>query len=555
MHMKKLHLILPFALAALLPVSASAQEAAGIDWNRRTAEHLLNRAGFGASPAEVDAAVARGLAATVDGLFLTADRQVPLIAPERESGKDGMKSEAGERVRDAGGKDVAPKELLDDAREQRGMMRRTDRGQLGDYTAWWFDTMIAGEDPLRDRMTLFWHGYFTSSMQDVKSSYRMIQQNQLLRTGALGSFGDLLFAVAKDPAMLEYLDNDENKKGSPNENFAREVMELFTLGEGHYTEDDIKEAARAFTGWRSKGAEFTSSKRRHDAGEKSVLGVTGRLDGEDVLAILLNDGACAPYVAGRIIEYLEGVTPTDARRSHYAGVLSADDFNVEALLRELFLDPDFYRDEVVGSRVAGPIDYLVGMSRRMDVMPPRVWLTYGSELLGQELFFPPNVKGWDEGMAWITTASFMQRGNLAGILLGVVDVNDVLSDTELDVIDELDDMQMEALEEQPKSKKRGVLARLKKIGKGWSPSLNLAGDMASAGARTPAASVDVLADMLLGVELPADTRAFLVGEYTKLQATERMEVDRPRFGDRRRDEDDLRNLAHLILSLPEAQLN
>jgi uncharacterized protein (DUF1800 family) len=549
--MKKLHLALaPLALFASLVLIASpaAGQDSGPEWNRRAAEHLLNRAGFGATPAEIDAAVARGLDATVDGLFLAPEDQVPLIEPERESGRDGMRTTPGMAVK-ALGKDNAPKKLLDKAREARRDMQRNDRGQLGDYTSWWLDTMIAGDDPLRDRMTLFWHGYFTSSMRDVKSSYQMIQQNQLLRTGALGSFGDLLFAVAKDPAMLEYLDNDENRKDAPNENFAREVMELFTLGEGHYTEDDIKEAARAFTGWQNKKGDFVESDRRHDRGEKTVLGVTGDLNGEDVLEILLEDEACASYVAGRIIEYLEGVAPSSERRTHYAALLRTSDFDVEALLRELFHDPAFYRTEVVGNRVAGPVDYLVGMSRRLDLMPPRVWLTYSSRLLGQELFFPPSVKGWDEGMAWITTASLMQRGNLAGVLLGVVDVDEIIEEDEVESME----TEMDA-EDEPKGNKRSdLLKRLRKIAKGWSPPIDLEGELATAGATSPGQVVDLLADRLLATELPAETRAYLVSEYEVMRAADT--DTRPRFGDPRRDETLLRSFAHLILSLPEAQLN
>jgi len=523
-----------------------AQQARGsvaFEWNRRTAEHLLNRAGFGARPDEIDAAVARGLEATIEGLFLDPEQQVPRIAPERESGRDGKRTAAGLAVRAAGGKDGAPAGLLDRARDAQRDMRRSDRGQLGDYTTWWLDTMIAGQDPLRDRLTLFWHGYFTSSMRDVKSSYQMIQQNQLLRAGALGSFGDLLFAVAKDPAMLEYLDNDENKKGAPNENFAREVMELFTLGEGHYTEDDIKEAARAFTGWRNRRGDFTEARGRHDRGLKTVLGVTGDLDGEDVLAILLDDESCAPYVAGRLIEYLEGVAPTDARREHYAALLQHNDFDIESLLRELFQDPEFYRAEVLGNRVAGPIDYLVGMARRLGLTPPRVWLSYGSRVLGQELFFPPSVKGWDEGLAWITTASLMQRGNLAGILLGVVDIGEVLEEAKSQSMEQTD------------SKQSGLLKRLKKIEKGWRPPLDLAGDLARLGARGGPEVVDGLCDRLLAIEIPVETRTFLIGEYSAMATGEAEVTSRPRFGDRRRDELLLRRLAHLILSLPEAQLN
>lgn len=546
MPMKKLLLAMlflsPFAPAQDLPGEL------GVQWNRRTAEHLLNRAGFGARPEAIDAAVAQGLEATIDGFFLDLEDQAVLFDPDRKSGRDGKRTKAGLALRAAGGKANADKELIEDARAGQRKMRRIDRKQLGDYSAWWLDSMIAGEDPLRDRMTLFWHGYFTSSMRDVKSSYQLIQQNQLLRTSSLGRFGELLFAIAKDPAMLEYLDNDKNRKGSPNENFAREVMELFTLGEGNYTEDDIKEAARAFTGWRSRKGEFIESKRGHDRGEKTVLGVTGNLGGDDVLAILLNDKHCAAYVAGRIIEYLEGAVPSDSRREIYAELLRTNNFAIEVFLRALFRDPDFYREEVLGNRVAGPIEYLVGMARRLDLTPPQVWLSYGSRLLGQELFFPPSVKGWDEGMAWITTASLMQRGNLAGILVGAVQVADVLEE---EPVESMADLDVKA----EKNKPTGLLKRLKKIERSWKPALDLVGDLARSGANSEGEIVDILCDRLLAIELPVETRAFLIEQFSQLKTGEVEAGRRPRARARRKAEFRLRRLAHLILSLPEAQLN
>lgn len=565
--------VLPLALAliGIGPLAAEAEPreqdaepkqaeaaAATIEWNRRNAEHLLNRAGFGATPEEVDAAVAAGLDATIQGLFLPPEEQVAYVEPERATFRDGV---------------PRPEDM--DRADAARQMRRVDRDQLGDYTAWWFDTMAGGADPLRDRMTLFWHGYFTSSQRDVKSSFQMIQQNQLFRDGALGAFDELLFSIAKDPAMLEYLDNDENKKDKPNENFAREVMELFTLGEGHYTEDDIKEAARAFTGWRSRRGEFREQGRQHDGGKKTILGATGKFNGDDVLELLLANEHCAPHVAGRLLEYLEGHAPSAARKQAYGELLRNADYDVGALLRALFRDPHFYSDAVVGQRIAGPVDYLVGMARRLDVDPPRIWLTYGSELLGQELFNPPNVKGWPGGMAWISTASFMQRGNLAGILLGSVEVADLIDQGAFgedmqavrdlvarggadadgaqagDMEGAMMDGDMAAAPTPDRMRSLGQLARLRRLDRTWQPPINLVRDLSRA--TTPAAIVDQLADRLLAIELPAETRAYLIDEYTARKA-EQPKTGK-RYKDRRNNEDLLRSFAHLILSLPEAQLN
>lgn len=526
-------------------------ESSAIEWNRRNVEHLFNRAGFGATPAQVDAALAQGLDATVEALFVPRGDVKPFDL-ERATVRDG-----------------APRPEDMERQDAARQMRRVDTMQLADYTGWWFDTMLAGADPLRDRMTLFWHGYFTSSQRDVRSSYQMAQQNMLLRDNALGSFEDILFGIAKDPAMLEYLDNDENKKDNPNENFAREVMELFTLGEGHYSEDDIKEAARAFTGWRSRRGEFTAQNRQHDSGKKTILGKTGRFDGDDVLELLIQNEHCGPHVAGRILEYLEGNPPSAERKAAYGKLLSDSKFDVGTFLRALFSDPYFYSDAVVGQRVTGPIDYLVGMAHRLDVDPPRVWLTYGSELLGQELFNPPNVKGWPGGMAWITTASFMQRGNLAGILLNVVKVSELIeggglgagmqaaSDTAEEGMagDEMPDEMGAAVEEPDAQQKRrlGQLNRLRRLDRSWNPKFNLVGSLQKAGARTPEAIVDHLADQLLAIELPAETRAYLLEEYTARRAA--VKVTGKRFKDRNNEEQLLCSFAHLILSLPEAQLN
>src|SRR5688572_1275588 len=297
-------------------------------------------------------------------------------------------------------------------------LRDDDRAQVEDFLDWWAARMLADASPLRERMVLFWHGHFTSSMEVVKSSYEMIQQNQLFRRHALGSFRELLHGVARDPAMLVYLDNAASKKSHPNENFARELLELYTLGEGNYREEDVREVARAFTGYSQKNGRFFFDAGRHDKGQKRVLGTEGRLDGAGVVEILLAQEACARHLAHALLAFFEGREPAPERLDAYAERLRESGYRIDLFLRRLFLDPAFYADDVRAARVASPLDYLVGCARRLGVTPEPRLLVLGASLLGQRLFFPPSVRGWEGGEAWATGASLLLRGRMAGLLLG-----------------------------------------------------------------------------------------------------------------------------------------
>jgi uncharacterized protein (DUF1800 family) len=440
--------------------------------------------------------------------------------------------------------------------ERRRELRIADRAQLEGFRAFWLDRVLAGEDPLRERMTLFWHGHFPSSHREVQSSYELIRQNELLRANALGHFSDLLHGIARDPAMLEYLDNDSNRRQAPNENFARELMELFALGEGHYTERDVQEAARAFTGWTDLRGSFRVVWRRHDTGEKTILGRTGRFDGEDVVDILLEQDACAEHVAREIVAYLEGVAPDEERVASYAELLRESEYSIAALLERLFLDPAFYRDEVVGTRVASPIDYVVGVARRLDVRPPGRMVAHAAGLIGERLFEPPSVEGWQGGEAWITTSGIMTRSNLAGILLGVVDprkgalrrrgsddMEGAMEDAEPRMDDPVDDPMGELDSQQ-----------LRLMGRMGGPFLNLSHRVRAAGAATDVEVADALLDGLLAVEPSAEIRAeavaFLAGEREALGLADGSFLDAGR-----RAEPTLRRAAHLILSLPDAHLH
>lgn len=549
-----------------------------IAWNARTVEHLLNRATFGARSGEIEAGIALGPDALVERLLTRrADVVPPFVEPIEEPLPRALK------------------ELPDE--EQKRVKREyaeRDRRQLTDYMGWWIDSMARGEDPLLDRMTLFWHGVFTSSVDQVKRSYPMIQQNLFLRANALGSYSDLLYGIAKDPAMLVFLNNNSNRKGNPNENLARELMELFSLGVGNYTEEDVKEAARALTGrGTTRLGEYEYRPRSHDDGEKKVLGTKGKLDGDGLVKVLLQQDACARYIARRIITYFEGVEPDHVRLDEYATFFRANEFKVQPFLRKLFLDPAFYRDEVVGARVQSPIDYMVGMSRRLGVQAPAIILGSGAALLGQRLLAPPSVKGWEEGVAWITTGSLMQRGNLAGLMLGIVRMDDILNQADL-LSNEPDPMSqgqpdgsMQGGEMQggdPNSKegapkppaadtsvsreKRAEIAQKLKSGKkggfayeslrraqdsGWTPAVNFTARMRRLHLADDEEIVDRMLDDLLAISAPSDTRAkmlaFVTNERVQMSVRHGHLLDGGPQAERV-----LRRLAHLILSLPEAQL-
>jgi len=534
----------------------------------REAEHLLNRAAFGARPGEIARAVERGREATVAALLEGAYTDPFFYEPPRRPTREEMAA------------------MDEDARRRaRNEYRRQDRQLLASFAGWWVEEMVDGRDPLRERMTLFWHGYFTSSFRDVRDGVAMIEQNELLREHALGRFGDLLRGIVRDPAMLEYLDNIQNRKGNPNENFARELMELFTLGEGHYTERDVKEAARALTGWVERpGSEPRMVRRLHDRGRKTILGRTGNFDADDVVDLLLEQPACARWVAGKLMAYFEGRAPGAERLQVYAELLLASGYRIDRFLEQLLNDPEFYSEEVMGQRIAGPVDYLVGTARRLGVDPPGelLWLAAGQ--LGQRLLDPPNVKGWEGGRSWITTATYLQRGNVAGMMLGVVSPRDVVAeDPALALDSSMDDPTMEpemdaAMEGEMGAERTGnrpgpgaartgmqprrpsmtpEMVRMNRmIGRGYRPGIHLTARVRRAGATLDTQVVDVLAEELLAVPLSPEGRITLQGFLQR----ERESLGVPDGGlfdgeHAVAAEDLLRRLAHVTLSLPEAHLN
>jgi uncharacterized protein (DUF1800 family) len=283
--------------------------------------------------------------------------------------------------------------------------------------AWWVYRMLATPDPLGERLTLMWHHHFATSNRKVQDLALMSAQNESFRRHARDKFTDLLSSVVKHPAMLLWLDAHSNRKGHPNENLARELMELFTLGVGHYTEEDVKEAARALTGWTVKNREFRDAAAYHDDGEKTILGRRGSWRGDDLVAILLDQPATSVRLARRVCELLmgEGLVEDQAVTELAAGLRQRKldvGWAVETVLRSAA----FFADANIGNRVLAPAEYVAGAVRALEIVEPppsTMVLAEWMGAMGQDLFEPPNVFGWAGGRSWINSRSLIARSNFA----------------------------------------------------------------------------------------------------------------------------------------------
>jgi uncharacterized protein (DUF1800 family) len=277
--------------------------------------------------------------------------------------------------------------------------------------------------PLQEKLALFWHGHFATSIQKVKIPYYMWLQNETFRKNAAGNWETMLKEVSRDPAMVIWLDNVSNKAGAPNENFARELMELFTLGEGNYSEKDIKESARAFTGYsidqKSQGFQFR--KQLHDSGRKRFFNRSGNYDGDEVIEIILARPEAPRFITRKLWEFFVYASPSDALVDQLSALLKASHYQFEPVLKTMFSCEEFYSTRAVKKQIKSPVQWLVGsaISLKADLMPTRV-VNSVLNLLGQDLFAPPSVKGWDGGAAWITTSSLLARYNLANVMVNGV---------------------------------------------------------------------------------------------------------------------------------------
>jgi uncharacterized protein (DUF1800 family) len=303
------------------------------------------------------------------------------------------------------------RELKDAPIEEKMAVRRELLREGVELQGWWMREILATPAPLTERMTLFWHNHFTSSLQKVKAPQLLYRQNLLLRTQALGNFRSLLHGIARDPAMIVYLDGFANRQAHPNENFARELLELFTLGEGHYGEQDVKEAARAFTGWsieRDSGA-FRQRWPWHDRGQKTFLGQRGDFDGDDVLDIILEQPQTAQFIVEKL--WREFVSPTpDAAQVQRIAARFRRDWQIAPVLEALLTSPQFRDPANGGSLIKSPVDLVAGTLRTLQVpVDDGRFPALVCAQLGQALFNPPNVKGWPGGDAWINSATLVAR--------------------------------------------------------------------------------------------------------------------------------------------------
>ena len=384
------------SIAAILLLAVGIVHGAPAPMGYADARHLLGRTGFGPTDAEVRtfAAMTREQAVAT----LLRDARSEAITPPPvwalETGPTG--APRGDNV----------------SAETRKAFQQLQIRHGVELRGWWVQEMLITPSPLTERMTLFWHNHFVSSQQKVRVARFMYAQNALLRANALGNFGTMLHAVSKDPAMLIYLDTAQSRKGQPNENFAREVMELFTLGEGHYGEQDIKEAARAFTGWsvdRETGR-YLFRPGTHDYGVKTVLGKSGNFDGDDVLDVLLARPQAAQFVTAKL--WREFVSPDpDAREvARIAQIFRSQNLEVKVALRALLLSKAFWAPEHRGTLVKSPVELVVGTLRQLELSPAAA-APFASSVagMGQNLMSPPNVKGWPGGEVWINSSTLLAR--------------------------------------------------------------------------------------------------------------------------------------------------
>jgi uncharacterized protein (DUF1800 family) len=398
------------------------------DWNRGRARHLLYRAGFGGTPEDVDRLAALTPEESVGRLVEYEPAGSRHLAPFEPSGLYDPSLRvfpesrpAATRLAAASGKAMGIAVKPSGPRPMQPVVDRffywlrATALETRRAANWWANRMVATNAPLQEKMALFWHGHFATGEEKVRDYRKMLLQLDLFHRNATGNFRDLLTGVAKDPAMLVFLDAGHNVKDAPNENFGREVMELFTMGVGNYTEKDIREAARAFTGWVNDDLSFKVIEAKHDTGEKSFLGRVGNFDGVDVLNIILDQKVTANTIAGKIYRFFvrEDLSPAYAER--LGAVLRDNNYELKPLLRTIFLSRDFYSAPSVGTRIKGPVELIVSMYRELSLnqLPGVPDFNSATTELGQVLFNPPTVAGWAQGRAWITPGMLLARGNLA----------------------------------------------------------------------------------------------------------------------------------------------
>lgn len=357
-------------------------------WDLRRVGHLYRRAAFGATWAQLQEGLKAGPDAAIERLL---------------SGGPGL------------------------AEFDRGMAAMAkviaQSNNSNQLRAWWVVRMLNTPHPLQEKLTLFWHNHFATSNKKVQNARFMLGQYELMRRHALGNFAELLREMSRDPAMLIWLDGKDSKKGNPNENYGRELMELFSLGIGHYTEKDIREAARAFTGWELQNNEACFNKAQHDDEEKTVLGRTGKFQADDIVKICLDQPCAAPFIVAKLYRFLisESSSPPPALVAPLADKFHRSGYDFAALVRTMLSSNLFFSATAYRARIKSPVDFVLGMVRGLEGQPNASTIALSLDQLGQSLFNPPTVKGWDGGRAWLNGQTLLFRQNLAHALTSTED--------------------------------------------------------------------------------------------------------------------------------------
>lgn len=353
-------------------------------WTPRLAAHLYRRAAFGASIQQIDDSVAVGLEETLDSLF-------------DMSAADAFEQEMGTAGR-----------MLAGSEDSKGL------------AAWWLLRMRQTPCPLLEKATLFWHGHFATGGEKVRDARAMLNQNNLLRQNALGRFEDMVQGISKNPAMLIYLDSTDNRKTHPNENYARELLELFCMGPGNYTEQDIKEIARCFTGWEVRQAKFRFNRHQFDSRSKSFFGQSGNLSGEEAVRIVLDQPSTPRFIAHKLIRFFvfDAVEISPELVQPIADHLRETDFDLASTLRLILASRIFFSESAIAHKIKSPVELAIGALKFFEASTNMQQITQRLERLGQLPCYPPNVKGWDGGTSWINASTIIARSNLIVEMLG-----------------------------------------------------------------------------------------------------------------------------------------
>jgi len=562
------------------------------DWNYDRAAHLLAHAGFGGTPDEIQKLTDAGFERAVRSLVYYDNIPNPNMKPFVESGlwdptltyfpdsrpaatdkaiKDGYS--IGMENKPGGNRPIQP------TSDRFFYWLRATVLETRRVGYWWANRMLTTTHPVEEKMALLWHGHFANHENKIRDYRKMLQEIDLFEKNATGNFGNLLIGAAQAPGMLYFLDAQFNVKGAANENFGREVMELFTMGVGNYTEKDVREAARAFTGWGFDNLNFVVDPAKHDDGPKTFLGKTGNFDGVDVLKIILEQPATANYIAGKVYRHLVRDDLSADLQAKLGAVLRDNKYELRPLLAAIFQSKDFYSAATYGSHIKSPVEQMVAMMKHLEVdsIPGVPDFNQSTIAMGQHLLNPPSVAGWAGGKAWVTPGLIIARGNIARDVLipdmtGFKDWNftsggddilgvrlrdgyDVGAATAVNDPQYMTVFDMVALErdEQFNTRISGYI--------GWTqaarkliPSprnaanFDLGRMVLNSGAKTTGEAVDYLLWRTVRVPVAKVTRDTFVSFLTKELGTDN--VDRAKTY----MEDPLRMVMHLIMSTPEYQI-